>query len=58
MKLVYVAEEDRVDGENYLTKMKHGIISGRWNAKEEVCVGYYWQNLEWFPYTTYLVEED
>lgn len=58
MKFRKVEKEDVVDGEEYLTSMKHGMISGIWDADEGVCRGYYWQDLEWYPYEFYVIESD
>jgi hypothetical protein len=41
--------EDARDGYEYITEMKHGIISGTFDAKEQQCDGYYWQSMSWFP---------
>lgn len=35
------------DGQRCLTKMKHGIIAGHYNSKEEGFEGYYWTTLGW-----------
>lgn len=56
--LVEVKEEDRVNGEEYLCEMKHGMIEGWWDAEEKVCTGYYWQDIQWWPYVTYKVVRD
>ena len=59
MKLIKVPIEEAVDGEEYLTEMKHGWISGAWIAEEEICMGYYWHDLEWAPYALYrMVKEN
>lgn len=42
--------EEAKDGYNYITEMKHGIISGGFDARDGTCGGYYWQSLNWFPY--------
>lgn len=59
MKLIEVSKEEAVDGEEYLTKMKHGWISGTWIAEYGECMGYYWFDLEWTPYALYrMVKEN
>lgn len=40
-----VPRSELVDGEWYLVDMKHGLIGGFWNAREECFSGYYWQDL-------------
>lgn len=57
MKLVLVEEDDRIDGEMYLTSMKHGWLEGQWSRVDGVCRGYYWTDMEWFPYSTYRMEQ-
>lgn len=58
-KLVEISAKDAVDGESYITKMKHGFIEGYWNKEEGTCHGYYWSDIEWFPYALYkMIEED
>lgn len=58
MKLVRVPFEDAIEGEEYLTEMKHGWISGYWDPKTETCNGYYWRDMEWYPHALYTVVED
>jgi len=36
------------DGQSCLTRMKHGIIEGVYDAKENSFSGYYWTDLEWY----------
>lgn len=55
MKLVEVPIEQAVDGEEYLTKMKHGWISGAWDSKEKTCNGYYWRDMSWYVDKLYKV---
>lgn len=38
------------DGAEVLTLMKHGIISGFYDASEQACRGYYWRDMEWIPH--------
>jgi hypothetical protein len=48
--------ENLPDEAYILTKMKHGIISGTWDAEERVCRGYYWHDMEWNPYCFIVLE--
>lgn len=57
MKLVEVLIEQAVDGEKYITKMKHGWIEGYWDAEDGTCHGYYWQDMEWYPEKLYEIVE-
>jgi len=45
-----IKEKEPEDGQEVLTTMKHGIISGIWSAQDRVCRGYYWTDLEWRPH--------
>ena len=36
-----------VDEEEYLVRMKHGLISGFWSQKYGVFRGYYFADMEW-----------
>lgn len=58
MKLVKVPFEEAVPFENYLTEMKHGWIEGQWDPEDEVCRGYYWHDMEWYPHALYKIVED
>lgn len=58
MKLVLIPFEDAVVGERYLTKMKHGWIEGYWDGEDKTCHGYYWHDMEWFPYELYRIEKE
>lgn len=49
--------ENLPDGTKVLTKMKHGIISGAWDAKNGVCQGYYWRDMQWYPYAFIVLED-
>mgnify|MGYP001181016929 CR=1 FL=1 len=46
-----------VDGECYLVKMKHGIISGYWVAEEGIFRGYYWRDIEWYGHAWVPISE-
>lgn len=58
MKLRPVDPKDAITGNRYITYMKHGWISGYWDAETETCSGYYWRDMEWFPYELYEIMED
>lgn len=58
MKLVEVPFEEAVTGEEYLTKMKHGWISGQWDAEDRTCGKYYWRDMEWWPEKLYRIIEE
>ena len=47
MELIEVTKDQLVDGKEYLTLMKHGWLSGDWDAEEENFGGYYWRDMEW-----------
>ena len=57
-KLIKVSFEEAIEGEEYLTEMKHGWISGQWDPEDKVCRGYYWRAMEWYPHALYKVVED
>ena len=48
--LVEVLEADATTGVEYLSLMKHGWISGQWDADDKTLSGYYWQDMEWWPH--------
>lgn len=50
MKSLDEVDVELIDGEEYLTEMKHGYLSGTWDAKERIFRGYYWNDLEWWAY--------
>ena len=50
--------EEAVNGQKYLTKMKHGWIEGTWDAKEGTCTGYYWRDICWYPHELYEIVDD
>jgi hypothetical protein len=35
------------DGQDCITRMKHGIIQGTWDAEERNFGRYYWRDMEW-----------
>jgi len=45
------------DGQDCITTMKHGVISGCYNANEKTFSGYYWGDLEWSAYKWIPTEE-
>ena len=55
MKLVHVPFEEAIEGEEYLTEMKHGWISGQWDPEDKVCREYYWRDMEWYPHALYKI---
>ena len=36
------------DGQECLTRMKHGVISGYYDAAEDWFHGYYYRDIQWF----------
>ena len=42
-----VRESKPPEETDVLTLMKHGCISGCYNAEEDVFQGYYWQDMQW-----------
>lgn len=57
--LVRVPVEEAITGKRYITNMKHGWIEGEWDANDQTCYGYYWRDMEWYPYELYeIVERD
>ena len=46
--------EDRAE---YLVQMKHGIMSGRWDAEDGTFGGYYWRTMEWFGHSWIKIED-
>lgn len=57
MKLVEVPIVEAVDGEKYLTKMKHGWIEGYFNSDDMTCEAYYWRDMSWYPEKLYRIVE-
>lgn len=46
--MVWNTDMDSAPKHQYiLTRMKHGIIEGRWDG--EIAYGYYWRDIEWCP---------
>lgn len=43
-----INEEKPEDGQDCITKMKHGVIQGWWDEEEKVFRRYYWNELEWY----------
>jgi len=58
IKLVHVPFEEAVDGELYITEMKHGWIQGYWDAEDKSCRKYYWRDMEWWPEALYRIVEN
>jgi len=58
MNLIKVPFKEAEAGEVYLTKMKHGWIEGIWDPEGEVCNGYYWHDIEWYPEALYHIVEE
>lgn len=54
--LIQIPFEQAVTGERYITRMKHGWIEGYWDAESQSCQGYYWRDIEWWPYELYKIE--
>lgn len=52
-----ISEEKPIDGQDCLTKMKHGILQGQYSAKYDLFEGYYWTDMEWFAPEWVPVEE-
>lgn len=50
-------EDPPQDEQECLVKMKHGIISGRYNAGDSIFYDYYWHDLEWYGYAWVPIEE-
>ena len=40
-----VAQNELVDNEMYLVQTKHGMIQGRWSARDEYFQAYFWQDI-------------
>jgi hypothetical protein len=40
--------EQPADGQKCLTLMKHGMISGEYDAQSNGFGGYYWRDMEWY----------
>jgi hypothetical protein len=55
--LTYIPFEDAIDGDKYITKMKHGYIEGYWDSATRTCSGYYWRDMEWYPTALYKVDQ-
>ena len=59
MSLNWIKMQDRKPENDQvcLTKMKHGIIQGRYDEEEGVFTGYYWRDIEWDAYEWVPIEE-
>jgi len=40
--------EQPADGQKCLTWMKHGMLSGEYDAQSTSFGGYYWRDMEWY----------
>lgn len=45
------------DGQNCLTKMKHGLIQGYYDAADNDFSGYYWRDMYWWAEAWVPIEE-
>lgn len=45
------------EGQECLTQMKHGLISGCYDFEKKTFHGYYWHDMEWFAAKWVPVEE-
>lgn len=54
---IQMKDKEPVDGQTCLTKMKHGFISGTYNAKDKTFRGYYWHDLEWYGHAWVPIEK-
>lgn len=52
-----MTEERPEDGQECLTKMKHGIIQGHYDASDGTFTGYYWSDIEWWAKAWMPIEE-
>lgn len=43
-----IDNEKPSDGQDCITKMKHGIIQGTYSEKDETFGAYYWRDMEWY----------
>lgn len=57
MKWRKFEDEKPEDGQECLTKMKHGLISGSYDAEEQAFTGYYWREMEWWATHWVPIEE-
>lgn len=59
MSIKWIKMEDRKpeDEQDCLTKMKHGMIQGRYDAEDESFKGYYWRDMEWSARAWIPIEE-
>lgn len=49
--------EKPADGQACLTKMKHGIIEGQYDAEDMTFGQYYWRDMEWWATEWVPIEE-
>jgi len=47
MNWIGISKKKPKDGQQCLTKMKHGIIEGAYNAEDGVFEQYYWTDMSW-----------
>lgn len=52
-----IEDEQPEEGQEVLTKMKHGVISGYYCVEDQTCSKYYWRELEWYVYEWVPIEE-
>lgn len=52
-----ISDKKPNDGQECLTTMKHGTISGIYNASEDAFFGYYWHDMEWSAYKWVPIED-
>jgi len=57
VKWIKMDDQKPKDGQECLTTMKHGIISGIYNAQENEFFGYYWRDIQWSAYEWVPIEE-
>jgi hypothetical protein len=59
MSLKWISIRDRKPANEQvcLTKMKHGIIEGVYDAEEENFTGYYWTDIIWNAYAWVPIED-
>ena len=50
-------EEQPIDGQDCLTKMKHGIIQGQYCKEDKTFNAYYWRSMEWYASEWIPIEE-
>jgi hypothetical protein len=48
MNWIETDKQKPADGQECITRMKHGFISGQYCEEDNTFCGYYWRDMEWW----------